>query len=46
MINTLIENAHSAKLGFEALADAGIVVLVHFRDPLVDMQPLGALTFK
>lgn len=29
----MTENTHSAKLGFEALVDVGIIVLAHFRNP-------------
>lgn len=45
----MTENTHSAKLGFEALVDVGIVVLAHFRNPArrhAAQLLLEALTLK
>ena len=42
-------NMHSAKLGFEALVDVGIIVLAHFRNPARKYAAqllLDALTLK
>jgi len=45
----LTGNMHSAKLGFEALVDVGIIVLAHFRNPARKYAAqllLDALTLK
>jgi predicted nucleic acid-binding protein len=45
----LTENTRSAKLGFEALVDVGIIVLAHFRNPArrhAAQLLLEALTLK
>ena len=42
-------NMHSAKLGFEALVDVGIIVIAHFRNPArkyVAQLLLDALTLR
>ncbi|MEM2926644.1 MAG: PIN domain-containing protein [Candidatus Bathyarchaeia archaeon] len=47
--NILIGNTHSAKLGFEAAVDVGIIVLAHFRNPArrhAAQILLDALTLK